>query len=79
MGYLDWRIGGVDEDFEYFDDELLRNLNLSISESYTLSSSDQYTVSKISVDVKFRKLWLNWRIFINGGRIRRLNCVVALI
>ena len=56
MGYLDWRIGGVDEDFEYFDDELLRNLNLSISESYTLSSSDQYTVSKVSVDIEFSKL-----------------------
>ena len=56
MGYLDWRIGGVDEDFEYFDDELLRNLNLSISESCTLLSSDQYTVSKVYVDIEFSKL-----------------------
>ena len=50
MGYLDWRIGGlwggVDEDFEQFDDKLLQ-----ISKSYSLLSSDQYIVSKISIDI----------------------------
>ena len=58
MGYLDWRIdglsGGVDEGFEQFFDKLLH-----ISKSCALSSSDQYVVSKIFVDVEFRKLWLN--------------------
>ena len=83
MGYLDWRIGwlsgGIDEDFEQFDDELLRILNLSISESCIPLSSDQYIVSKKSDDIKFRTLWLNWRSFIKGGRIWRLNYVVALV
>ena len=83
MGYLDWRIGwlsgGIDEDFEQFDDELLRILNLSISESYIPLSSDQYIVFKISDDIKFRILWLNWRTFIKGGRIWSLNYVVALV
>ena len=50
MVYLDWRIGrlsgGVDEDFEQFEDELLR-----ISDSCIISSSYQYIVSKISVDI----------------------------
>ena len=78
MGYIDWRISGlscnVDEDFEQFDDELLQ-----ITRSDTLSSSDQYIVSKISIDIEFEKLWLNLRILIIGGRIRWLICVVAYV
>ena len=58
MGYLDWRIGGlsggVDEDFEQFDDDLLK-----VFGSCTPLSSGQYIVSKICVDIEFRKLWLN--------------------
>ena len=76
--YIDWRIGGlsghVDEDFEQFDDDFLQ-----ITGSCTLSSSDHYILSKIFVDIDFRKLWLNWRIFIIGGRIWWLNCVVAFV
>ena len=78
MGYIDWRIDGlscdVDEDFEQFDDDFLQ-----ISGSYTLSSSDQYIVSIIYIDIEFRKLWLNWRILINGVTPLRLYCVVALV
>ena len=43
--------GDLDEDFEQFDDELLQ-----ISRSCTLLSSDQYIVSKISINTEFRKL-----------------------
>ena len=50
MRYLDWRIGGlsggVDEDCDQVDNELLQ-----LSESCTFSSSDQYIVSKISIDI----------------------------
>ena len=42
---------GIDEDLEQFDDELLH-----ISESCALSSSDQYIISEISVDIELRKL-----------------------
>ena len=46
MEHLDWRMGslsgGANEDFEQFDDELLR-----ISESYIFSFSVQYIVSRI--------------------------------
>ena len=76
MGFIEWRIdglsGNIDEDFEQFNDD-----SLQIIGSYTLSSSDQYIVSKISVDINFRKLLLNWCIFIIGGRIWWLNYVVA--
>ena len=45
MGYLDWSTvglsGGVDKDFESTNDELSCILHLFISESCTLSSSDQ--------------------------------------
>ena len=78
MGYIDWRIGGlsgdVDKDFEQFDNEFLQFFGSS-----KLSSSDQYIVSKISIDIEFEKLWLNLRILIIGGRIRWLNCVVAYV
>ena len=55
MGYIDWRIdvlsGDMDEDFEQFDDNFLQ-----ITRSYTLSSLEQQIVSKMSVDINFRKL-----------------------
>ena len=78
MGYLDWIIGGlsggVDEELELFDYELLQ-----ITESCTISSLNKNIVSKISVDFDLRKLWLNLRIFIIGWRTRWLNCVVTFI
>ena len=54
-------------------------VHLSISESSILLSSDQHIDSRIFVDIEFRKLRLNSRIFINRGKPRRLNCVADLM
>ena len=55
MGYIDRKIGAlsgdIDEEFEQFDDDFLQ-----ITGSETRSSSDQYIVSRISVDIAFAKL-----------------------
>ena len=54
------------------DDELSYILNFSISEWMTPSFSDQNIASKTCIDIELRKLWLNWRIFMKGGRTRKL-------
>ena len=72
MGYFDWRtgglLGGVEENFELIDDGLSSILYLFISKPLILLSSDQYIASKISVDIEYRKLWLDWRVFVKKGR-----------
>ena len=50
---------------------------LQITGSETRSSSDQYIVSRISVDIAITKLWLNGCILINRRRIWWLYYVVS--
>ena len=55
-----WRVGvlSVDgnEDFEPINEDLKCGLQLSISETLILSTSDQRIASEISVDVQFAEI-----------------------
>ena len=62
----------VDADFEELEGHFLQ-----ITGTYIFSFTDQLIVSKIYTYMKFRKTWLNWHIFIIGGIIWWLYCVVA--
>ena len=84
IGYKDGRIGGlscyvdVDVDVDMnVDFEQLKEIVLQIVGTGTSSFSDQFTISKISVDIELRNRWVNWRIFINGGRTWWEYCVAS--
>ena len=60
----------VDEDVDVAADvdfEQLEEVFLKVVGTETHSFSDQFIVSKISVDMELRNRRVNWRIFINGG------------